>query len=72
MVTGRVLGDSDRKSVRRHRKRLRLVRDSNRKRRSRLLRDWVTIEQKEILTERCVGGGRCHDFIKVVVWLMMV
>ena len=56
-VTGKVLGDSDRKSVRRHRKRLRLVRGSNRKRRSRLLRDWVTVEQKEILTERWGGGG---------------
>ena len=68
-----MLGDSDRKSVRRHRKRLRLVRDSNRKRRSRLLRDWLTIEQKEILTERWGGGGGGgHDFIKVVVWLMMV
>ena len=61
-MTGRALGDGDRK-------RLRMVRDSDRKRRSRLLRDWVTIEQKEILTER----QGCHDdFIKVVVWLMMV
>ena len=50
MVTGRALGDGDRK-------RLGMVRDSDRKRRSRLLRDWVTIEQKEILTERWGGGG---------------
>ena len=61
-MTGRALGDGDRK-------RLRLVRDSNRKRRSRLRRDCMMIDQKEILTER-LG---CHDdFIKVVVWLMMV